>query len=390
MLKSAKGVLFLTVFIDLLGYGLVIPLLPDFARGLGASAALVGLVVASYSLMQFVFSPILGSLSDRWGRRPLLLATVALNGLAYVLFGLTESLALLFAARLLAGVGGANLAVAQAYLSDITPPEGRTKAFGMIGAALGLGFVVGPPLGGLVADAYGVPTLGWVVAGLCLVNLLSAALILPETRDQAARTADAAPVGGGAIVRASPTLQRLFAVYLAFITGFGILTVVGALLWADRFGLGERGVGLTFGLIGLVTALIQGFIGRATAGRDPTGVLVAGLGLMALGMTAMPLAPPAAFLTLGLAAIVTFAVGYAFVLPVGTAMVSAEVEPRAQGKVLGLYQALGALGRIIGPLLGGAAYGLDPRAPFFLGGTLLLAALVIATGVRPSPRAATA
>ena len=389
MPKSARGVLFVTVFLDLLGYGIVIPLLPDFARGIGASAALVGLIVASYSAMQFLFSPLLGGLSDRFGRRPVLLATIALNGLAYLIFGFVESLALLLVSRLLAGIGGANLAVAQAYLSDITPPEGRAKAFGMIGAALGMGFVFGPPLGGLITAQFGTAAVGWFIAGLCALNLASAAILLPETRaaeDGPAR----APVDGIAIVRASGALRRLFAVYFVFITGFGILTVVGALLWVDRFGLTAAQVGYTFGLIGVTTALVQGLIGRLTARVPLPRLLTVGLVLMAGAMAAMPLVPAPAFLTGELAAIVVFSIGYALVLPVGTAMVATLVDGRAQGRVLGLYQAAGSLARILGPLIGGAAYAAGLAVPFLIGSGLLAVALLIAATLRVEPRAAPA
>lgn len=385
MLRSPKAVLMLTVFLDLLGYGVVIPLLPEFARSIGATAAMVGLIVAGYSAMQLAFAPLLGSFSDRYGRRPILLATIALNGLAYVLFGLVESLTLLIASRLLAGIGGANLAVAQAYLSDITPPDGRTKAFGLIGAALGIGFVLGPPLGGLITAQFGTAAVGWVLAGLCAVNLVSAWLLVPETRDPGA---EAAPkVDGLAMVRASSALKRLFAIYFVFITGFGILTVVGALLWVDRFGLSPAQVGYTFGAIGLTMAVVQGGIGWLTDRVAPTRVMLAGLAAMAAAMLAMPLMPSGAFLAAELPAVLLFAVGYALALPTGTALVAAATDLRAQGKVLGLYQAAGAMARIVGPLIGGVAYGLGASLPFFIGaGLLALAAMIAVALTAPHPQ----
>ncbi|WP_237072786.1 MFS transporter [Pseudaestuariivita rosea] len=386
MHSKAKSILFLTVFIDLLGYGIIIPLLPEFARNIGATAMLVGIIVASYSAMQFLFSPILGSLSDKFGRRPILLATIALNGGAYLLFGFVESLALLVASRVIAGIGAANLAVAQAYLSDITPPKDRVKAFGMIGAALGMGFVFGPPLGGFITDQFGTAAVGFFVASLCWLNFVLAAIRLPETigAKQAQGTEQPAHLNGFEVVKASGTLKRLFAVYFVFIVGFAILTVVSALLWVDRFGLTPAQVGYAFGLIGVVMAVVQGLIGKISAKVSQASLLKAGLSLMAVTMCAMPFVPADMFVPAELLMIGFFSVGYGLALPVGTALVAIETPDAAQGKVLGLYQALGALGRIIGPLIGGATYGLGMAVPFVVGAAFLGLALIIALAIPSS------
>ncbi|MEO1284550.1 MAG: MFS transporter [Pseudomonadota bacterium] len=182
--KAAIGILMLTIFLDLLGFGVVIPLLPDYARSFGATAGIVGALVAGYSLMQFIFGPILGALSDRIGRRPVLLGTIAINGVAFVICGLAGSLAMLFVARLISGMAAANLSVAQASLADMTPPAERAKVFGLIGAAFGMGFVFGPPLGALIAGTLGSAAVGFCVAALCAVNFVSAFLFLRETRDR--------------------------------------------------------------------------------------------------------------------------------------------------------------------------------------------------------------
>jgi multidrug resistance protein len=384
MRRSASAILFLTIFIDLLGYGVVIPLLPAYARDFGASALTIGLLVASYSAMQFLFSPILGGLSDRLGRRPVLLATIAINVAGSLILGLSASLAVLFVARLVAGIAAANLAVAQAYLSDVTPPAQRSKAFGMIGAATGLGFVFGPPLGGLIASNFGLPTVGYAVAGLCLLNLALAFFRLPETRDAALTEGERPLLDRSAFrtVVASPALARLFGVYFLFIAGFAVLTVVGALLWIDRFALAEGQVGYTFGLIGIVMALVQGLIGRMTARFGEQHTMVAGLALMTVSLAVMPLVAPASFVPVELMAIALFAVGYALALPTGTALVALAVGAGRQGQILGQYQSVGALARIVGPLIGGAAYQLGQPVPFFIGTALMALALVLAATLR--------
>ena len=379
MLKSAKSVLFLTVFIDLLGYGVVIPLLPEFARNIGATALMVGVVVASYSAMQFVCAPVLGGLSDRFGRRPVLLATIALNGAAYVMFGFVESVGLLLLSRMLAGTGGANLAVAQAYLSDITPPAERTKAFGMIGAALGLGFVFGPPLGGFITAHFGGSAVGWFIAGLCAVNFVSAFFILPETRQpQQGGEHSAPPLSVKQVIKGSPAISKLFLAYFFFTTGFGILTVVGSLLWIDRFGLSASQVGLAFGLIGATMVVVQTLVGKIVAVLTTPTTLVMGLALMAASMGGMPFVPARAFVPVVIVMIVAFSMGYALALPTGTAMVADRTDASVQGKVLGLYQATGSLARVIGPLMGGAAYAVGPDVPFVIGGLLLALACAVA------------
>lgn len=380
--NKAGPILFLTVFLDLLGYGIVVPLLPEFARSFGATALVVGLLVAGYSFAQFLGSPILGGLSDRLGRRPVLLASIAVNAASFLLFAWSGSLLWLFAARLVSGFAAGNLAVAQAYLSDVTPLEGRAKAFGMIGAATGLGFVFGPPLGGWITANYGVAAVGLVVAGLCGANLLLAFARLPETRVLGTERVPS-PFSAEAFARLqeTPGLARLFTAYVLFISGFAVLTVVGALLWIDRFGLNDAQVGYTFGVVGIVMALAQGLVGPLVARTGEKTLLVTGLLLMAAALAAMPIVPAASFIPLEVAAIAAFALGYAFAQPTGTALVADAVAPELQGQVLGQYQAVAAFGRILGPLIGGFSYQISPALPFFIGATLIVLALVAAAGL---------
>ncbi len=253
----------------------------------------------------------------------------------------------------------------------------------MIGAATGLGFVFGPPLGGFIAANFGVPMVGYVLAGLCVVNLVLAFVRLPETRKAttSAPATRAFDLSSRRTVSALPALLRVFWVYFLFIAGFAVLNVVGALLWLDRFGLSEAQVGYTFGMIGVIMAAVQGLIGRITARLGEKLTMTIGLALMTLGLAAMPLVPPPLFVPLELLVIAVFAVGYALVLPTGTALVAIIVGDGPQGQVLGQYQSVGALARIVGPLLGGVAYQVGQPVPFFAGATLMALALAVAFGI---------
>lgn len=193
MKRSPLVVIFITVFIDLVSFGIVIPLLPFYAQNFGASGVVIGLLLSVFSLMSFIFMPLWGRLSDRYGRRPILLITIGGSFIAYLLFSTSFSLWMLFLSRILAGISNANISVAQAYISDVTTVENRSKGMGMIGAAFGLGFIFGPLISGVFSTdyfgdmKYALP--GYIAAGLCLVNLISAYFLLPESLHADLRTA---------------------------------------------------------------------------------------------------------------------------------------------------------------------------------------------------------
>ena len=355
--KAAIGILMLTIFLDLLGFGVVIPLLPEYARSFGATAGIVGALVAGYSLMQFIFGPILGALSDRIGRRPVLLGTIAINGVAFIIFGLAGTLAMLFVARLVSGIASANLSVAQAYLADMTPPAERAKVFGLIGAAFGMGFVFGPPLGALIAGTLGSAAVGFCVAVLCTLNFVSAFLFLRETRDLKAVKIDTKRDGIFASLRKVPAIRRLFAVMFLFTLGFSVMPVIGALIFTDRFGLTAVQIGYVFTLIGVATAAVQAAIGPLAKAFGERSVLL-----------------------VGLPALVIYAFGHAFVYPTLTALVAAETDGARQGTVLGQLQAAGSLALVIGPLAAGYLYDASMRVPFMITGIVLLIAVFFTAG----------
>lgn len=378
------AILMLVIFLDLLGFGVVIPLLPDYARSFGATATAIGALVAGYALMQFLFGPLLGALSDRIGRRPVLLATIAVNAVGFLLFGLAGSLAILFAARLISGVAAANLSVAQAYLADVTPPEKQAQVFGLIGAAFGMGFVFGPPLGALVAAQLGLSAFGFVVAGLYAANFLLALVALPESRDAAADT----PADAVSEIAARP-VRRLFAVMFLFTMGYAIMPVVGALLWADRFGLSAVQIGYVFTMIGVATAAVQAVIGPLARVFSERAVLLFGLALVGAGIGALPLVPTILFTVLQLPLLVAYAIGHAFVFPTLTALVTADTPRGREGAVLGRLQATAALALVVGPLLAGWLYDRGIAWPFAMTACVMTLAILVAAS-HPRRRASTA
>jgi MFS transporter, DHA1 family, tetracycline resistance protein len=257
-------VLLLIVFIDLIGFGIVIPLLPYYALRFDASPFAVTLLMACYSLAQFVTAPILGRWSDRIGRRPILLASLVCTCVGYVWLALAGQLWMLFAARLLQGAGAGNIGTAQAYITDVTPPEGRARGMGMIGAAFGLGFTIGPAIGGLLAGSdpatarLALP--GLLAAALSATAFLVAALVLKESLPPESRGVKARP-GRMALARAAfsrPTLGRLILLLFVTVTAFAGMESTFA-LWADRsFGWGPEQVGWVFFYVGLLLAGLQG------------------------------------------------------------------------------------------------------------------------------------
>jgi multidrug resistance protein len=356
------------VLIDLVGFGIALPLLPLWAERLGASPFEVGLLLASYAICQVIFAPLWGRASDRYGRRPVILVALAGASAAALLTGLASTLWLLFVARALHGAAGASYVAAQAYVADVTRPGERARGLGLIGAAFGLGFTIGPALGALLSTV-GPRTPFFVVAALSAANLAWAYARLPESRSATVATR----VRGG--VRAMlrrPERRGVLVVSLVATAAFVGVEATFALFAADRLGYAELGVGLLFAFIGIVAASVQGgLIGPVVRRFGERRVLVGGLTATAAGALGVALAGS---LWLMLPALAVLAAGWGFAYSATLALASLTAAADEQGAVLGALGSVGGVGRILGPIAGAAAYQLvAPAAPLVLTAAVLLA-----------------
>jgi MFS family permease len=362
--RARLGVIFLTIFIDLAGFGLVIPILPYYAQRFGAGGFGFGLLVGVFSGMQFVATVLLGRLSDRYGRRPVLLAAIVIAAVGYTMFGLAGTYGWLLVARALAGFAGGNISVAQAYIADVTPPADRARAMGLVGAAFGLGFVVGPAIGG-VAGHYGGPmAAGLVAAGLCVVNFVSAYVFLTESlavEHRASRPlADTEHLVRGLTDRVMRPAFLVFGIVPFAFSGY-IITLP---LYAKRaFGWEEAQLGWFFTTVGVVSAVVQGWaFSKFQRYASDRVLIIWGLLGMAVAIGAMPIAHFSGWL-FAWAAIL--ALSNSVLSPAITGLVSRLAGVSEQGAMLGAAQGLSALGRLSGPLLFGLVYdGWGPVAAF--------------------------
>ena len=375
--------LFLIVFIDLVGFGLVIPLLPFYALRFGAPPQEVTLLLAIYSLMQLFAAPLWGRLSDRVGRRPVLMISMAASVLAYLWIGSATAMWMLFTARALAGACAGNIAAAQAYIADITKPEERAKGMGLIGAAFGLGFIIGPALGGLLAGnnpaTADIETPAWVAAGLSFLALWGVILFLPESLP-----ADLRGMHGGSRSRLKaiwnvlgrPVLSRLILIFFLVILAFAGMESTFALWAIEQFGWGPGQVGYVFAYVGVLSAILQGgLIGRLARRFGEERLLLCGLALIGTGLLAMLFAhsiPRLAF------AVSALALGMGLTQPSLNSLISRRAGREEQGEVLGVSQSVGSLSRVLGPAAAGFLFAQFGRnAAFFWGGVLVFGALLL-------------
>ena len=379
-------VLFLIVFIDLVGFGIVLPLLPFYGEWFGASPDVVTLLMATYSLFQLVFSPIWGALSDRFGRRPVLLVSVAGSALSYVWLGFADALWMLFAARALAGATAGNIAAAQAYIADVTTPENRAKGMGLIGAAFGLGFIFGPALGGLLAgsepDARSISWPAFAGAGLSALAWLGALLLLKESLPPERRQAATSRPSRLSLLSQAwrrPELKALLVVFFLMIFAFAGMETTFA-LWANRqVGWGPAQVGYLFAAVGVVGAVMQGTLaGPLTRRFGEARLLVAGCLFIAAGLAALPLAassiavlPPSLLL----------AAGFSLAQPAINSLISKQAGVYEVGGIMGVAQSIGSLARVLGPVFAGQLFAaLGHNAPY-VAGAGIMAAVALATAM---------
>ncbi len=397
MSKIFRSPLFLmafTIFIDFTGFGLVIPLLPFWAQHLGANAVGVGLILTIYALAQFIFTPILGSLSDRYGRRPVIIASLVIEAIALVLSALANTLPLLFVARFIGGVGSSNIGSAQAVVSDVTPPEGRARGMGLIGAAIGMGFVVGPAIGGVLAPL-GPAIPFWAATIVAVVNTLLVALFLPETRKRGVTAAEAHTknervsvlLAGWKQALRYPVIARLAIIILLFNVAFTAMEAIYPLFSQHVFGWTAMQNGYIFTYVGIIVVIMQGgLVGKLVKRFGERSLLIAGLIMLAIGLGLLPWSTQ---LGLMLVALGILSAGDGAVTPTISTLLSFASSENTQGETLGFAQGLAGLGRIVGPLIAGSFYGfVGPGSPFLMSAGLVIVALLIALSALPVSKTA--
>jgi len=389
---KSRLILFATVFFDLLGFGIVIPFLPMYATRLGVGAGAIGLLLSAYSIMQFIFAPVLGRLSDRIGRRPIIMLGLLGSSLSYLIYGFTDSFAGLLISRAVHGACAATISTAQAYVADTTEESKRAHAMGMIGAAFGLGFVLGPAVGGLLG-AVSLRTPVLFAAALTFTNLIFAAVWLPESHHPQALAQDAASgarAGARAGSRWSLDLPRrlgrhralapLFVV--AFLLTFAIaaLEATFALTVPAVYGYAAAGVGGLLAFAGLAQAIAQGYlVGKLVPRTGEAALVVAGAASLAIGLA--PLGSWSSHVAL-YGMLILIASGYGVGTTAVATLISRRTGRELQGEALGLNQSVLSLARVIGPIAGGLVYqAMGPAAPYFGGAAVAAVAMVLATRI---------
>ena len=360
---------------DRLGFGIIIPLLPFYAESFGASAFAIGLLGTSFSLMQFLFSPVWGRWSDRIGRKPIILVGLMGSCLSYLGLALSTSLTLLFVARIIGGIAGANIPTAQAYIADVTTPENRAKGMGMVGAAFGLGFIFGPAIGG-VLSRFSPETPMWFASALCLANFIAAWFLLPESRSVSAVTKNLGRIEAFRHAMTKPTLVLLLALFFLVTLAFSGFEATFALFSEAKLGFTASTIGFVFTFIGVILALVQGvLVGKVVKILPERKLIPLAIFAIALGIGLIPFVWSVPTL---LGALGVLAVGMGFNNPSLTSMVSRLADPDDQGGILGLASSLSSLGRVVGPAWGGYlydAYGMT--TPYLSAAALMLIAFAV-------------
>lgn len=385
--KTQFTVVFFTILLSTIGFGVCIPVLPLYAKAYGASEWVNGLLTGVFPLMVFVAAPLWGRLADRVGRRPVLIASVLGSAAGYFLMGFAHTLPLLFLARMIDGASGGNVAAAQAYIADITSPQERSKAMGMIGAAFGMGFIIGPAIGGIAAQIS--PQAPFFLVGiLCLVNAVLIWTSLPEslTPERRNQHGPAQPLSALPQHADGPVYFRVAVSNMVCLAAFSIMTAVFSLFAQERFGMDEQHVGYVMASIGCVGVIMQGgVIRRLLPLHGEIRLAIAGMAILLVSFVLLPLHAG----TWGLYGVsCLIAVGNSLVQPTLSGLASRSVACAWQGRAMGLLQSAASLGRTIGPVLGGWLLGFDRgspnygRTPFWVAAGLMAVTLLIACRLR--------
>ena len=350
-------IIFLTILIDLIGFGIVIPLLTFYAEEFNATPFDIGLLVSSYSLMQFIFSPILGGLSDKYGRRPILFLSIIGSGIGYLMMGLAGSLLMIYAGRIFGGITAGNLSTAQAYIADVTTRENRAKGMGLFGMAFGLGFILGPALAGILSK-FGIHVPFYFAAGLSFANAILLYFVLPESRKPGDTTE---------IVKRKNRIAELIEVfkdtrfttltlqYFLLVTAFSMMTTSFAYYTSFKFGYNAEQTGYLLAFVGLMAVIMQGgLLGTLVKKFGEAKLVVFGCLMLVISFAIVPfVGKDSGGLWALLAGVACFALGNSMASPSLTSLASKNANDFEQGKVLGIMQSAASLARVIGPMLCG-------------------------------------
>lgn len=350
-------IIYITVFIDLVGFGIVIPLLPYYSESptFRATPFEVEIIFAVYSAMQFIFAPVLGSLSDKYGRRPVLFLSIIGSGIGYLFIGFASVLWMVFAGRIIAGITGGNISTAQAYIADITTRENRAKGMGLFGAMFGLGFIFGPAIGGILSR-WGLEVPFLFAAVLTFANATALYFFLPETRRRRETQAPAKNRFAQVFEALSdPRFSVITILYFLVITAFSIMTASFALYTIHRFGFSAEQNGYLFAYVGVLAIIFQGYLfGKLAKKYGEANLVVAGTLLLISALLVFPFISPTWGGLIGLlAAMAFFSIGNSLSSPALTSLASKIANEEEQGKALGVLQSGASLARAIGPIIGG-------------------------------------
>ena len=370
-------IIFLTILVNLIGFGIIIPLLPFYAETFGASPFRIGLLFAVFSLCQLFAAPVLGDWSDKYGRRPILIVSLLGTVVSFVMLALAQSFTMLFLARVVDGLSGGNISTARAYVADVTEPKDRARAYGLIGVAFGMGFILGPALSGVLAKISMTAPI-WVAAGITAVATAMAWLWLPETvhREHAGT---GLPFRNFATLMRRPNLRRVLAIDFVYWLAFAVFQTTFALFAARRFNFDAPQTGYFFAAFGVLGAIVQGAMIRPIVNRfGDKSTFIAGLVCGSIGLIATAFTHSVALFALSL---VPLALGIGFGHPTMSSLVSRAAKGDEQGRVQGAASAVESLGRTIGPVWGSATLQrFGEGTPYVTAAGFLLVTLFLSIG----------
>ena len=378
-------IIWATIFLDLMGITLIIPFINELVEQLGGDERHAGLLLASYALMQFIFAPILGKISDKYGRRPVLLFGMLGASIAFLIFSFANQLWLLFVSRMFAGISNANISVAQAYIADITNPKERTVKMGIIQAAFSLGFIIGFPIGGILSEQFSISTPSILASSLSMINAIFAYFLLPESLNQKNRKMESIVLNPFSIIESSilniknyyqnQKFKSILIIFFLYSFAFSILHVTFVEFNREYLKMNSQKIGFIFMYIGIIGFLIQMFCIKSLIKIfNEENVMIIGFSLMAFGLVLTPFVDHMNWLFL-----TTFFVssGNSLIAPTATSLISQKATKSEQGLILGITQSLGSLGRIFGPPFGGLTYyTIHMMFPFISAAIVLIGSII--------------